>query len=287
MKPAQSSNHSIDVWAAALSTNSRGRNDMQTQDFQMDPSLVLDDVVCFQRRCVRSQQQVPAETTINAIEQSESEQQNRCGLASADISILDYTQASEEQLLVAMRACDERAFMELSSRSTNTLRNGVFRIVRNREDTEDVMQETLLKAYTHFSDFRGTCRFSTWLTRIAINSALIVLRKKKRRSEIPLNRDGNQEQTWEEWEVPDPSPNPENAYSQSQVLDFFLRAINRLPPTYRSAMELRHLHERSFQECADAAGITIAAAKSRLLRARLVIRPALARKLLLRKDAGY
>jgi RNA polymerase sigma-70 factor, ECF subfamily len=284
MEPAQSISPSVDALTVALSTSCPVHNDMQVPDSQLGPSLALDNVVCFQRRCVRTHQEVPAETKIKAIEQSGSEQQNRCGLAHADISIFNYAQASEKQLLVAVEASDERAFAELSGRSTNTIRKRVFRIVRNREDTEDVMQETLLKAYTHFREFRGTCRFSTWLTRIAINSALMVLRKRKRRSEVPLNREGKEEQTWEVWDFPDQSPNPEQACAQSQVLDFVSRAINRLPPAYRDAIVLHHLHESSLQECSDAVGISVGAAKSRLLRARLIVRSTLEKRHLFARD---
>jgi RNA polymerase sigma-70 factor (ECF subfamily) len=285
MEPAQSISHSVDAWAVFLGTSCPTHNDMQARDSQWGPSLVLDNVVRFQRQCVRADQEVPAESKIEAIGQSGSEEQNRCGLAHADISVFDYAQAAEEQLLVAVRAADERAFVELSGRSTNTLRNKVFRIVRNHEDTEDVMQEGLLKAYTHFRDFRGTCKFSTWLTRIAINSALLLLRKKRRRSEVNLNREGYEEQSWDVWEFPDPSPNPEQACAQSQELDFVSSTINRLPPDYRNVIGLHYLHESSLQECAAAFGITVGAAKSRLLRARFTVRSTLEERRLLREDA--
>ena len=200
-------------------------------------------------------------------------------------SIVDYKQASDEQLLAAARASDERAFVELSSRCQEPLRNKVIRIVQNREDTEDVMQETLLKAYTHLKDFRGTCRFSTWLTRIAINSALMALRKKRSRSEVPHNQVGGEEQKWEIWEFPDLSPNPEQVYRTQQVFESLSLAVSRLPPAQRSLFELRHVHEHSVQECADAVGITIAAAKTRLRRARLRISAILAKSSLCSTDA--
>jgi|HubBroStandDraft_6_1064221.scaffolds.fasta_scaffold88336_4 RNA polymerase sigma-70 factor (ECF subfamily) len=136
----------------------------------------------------------------------------------------------------------------------------------------------------HLRDFRSTCRFSTWLTRIGINSALMVIRKKKSRSEVP-NQLGNEEQKWEVWECPDPSPNPEQAYRKRQVLESILVAVSRLPPSQRSVFDLCHGREHSVQACADVVGITVAAAKTRLLRARLTIRSALAERRVCATDA--
>src|SRR5215469_4045143 len=112
--------------------------------------------------------------------------------APTDIStFLGYREASDEALLAAARSSDECAFAELSDRYRKSIHNTASRIVRHREDAEDVVQDTLFKAYTHLKHFRGACRFSSWLTSIAINSALMLLRRRRSRSEISCDHRGN------------------------------------------------------------------------------------------------
>ena len=183
-----------------------------------------------------------------------------------------YREASDEELLAAARSSDECAFAELSGRYRKSIHNTASRIVRHREDAEDVVQDTLFKAYIHLKHFRGTCRFSSWLTRIAINSALMLLRKRRSRPEVSCDQRGNEDRTWEIWEFPDPSPNPEQIYERRQALDILSRAITRLPQAYRGVLMQLHDHEHSMRRIADTVGITVSATKSRLRRARLTIR---------------
>ena len=193
-----------------------------------------------------------------------------------DVSpMLNYRDASDEQLLAAARSADERAFVELSGRYRNSILNTVFRIVRHREDTEDVVQDALFKAYIHLRDFQGTCRFSSWLTSIAINTALMLLRKRRSRSEVSCDQRGDEDRTWTIWELPDSSPNPEQSYESRQALDNLSRAVARLSPACRSVMMQHLADEQTMQQVADTIGITVAATKSRLLRARLRIRAAM------------
>ena len=196
--------------------------------------------------------------------------------ASTDASPLrEYGQASDEELLAAARSSDERAFAELSGRYRKSIHNTAFRIVRHREDAEDVVQDSLFKAYVNLSYFRGTCRFSFWLTTITINSALMLLRKRSSRSEGSCYHRVNGDQTWENWEFPDPCPDPEQACIKLHALDVVSRAITRLPPAYRSALTQYLHHEQSMQALAEALGITLSATKSRLRRARLTLRSTL------------
>ena len=165
MQPEQFINQSVDVSILALSTSCQADcEDIQPAKSQAERSLVSDEAGYFRRPYVGCVPEVPPEPIVKAPSQRGKERQNRLAVTASAASIIDYAQESEERLLAAARASDERAFLELSSRSSHSLRHMVLRIVRNREDTEDVMQEALLKAYTHLSDFRGTCSFSTWLT---------------------------------------------------------------------------------------------------------------------------
>ena len=197
-----------------------------------------------------------------------------------------YREASDEELLAAARSSDERAFGELSGRYRKSIHNTASRIVQHREDAEDVVQDTLFKAYIHLKDFRGTCRFSSWLTRIAINSALMLLRKRRSRPEVSCDQRGNEDRTWEIWEFPDPSPNPEQVYAKCQARELLSRAITRLPPASRDVMTQYHYHQQALRDIADTAGISVAATKSRLLRARLTIRSAL-RKVTSASNTGH
>lgn len=191
-------------------------------------------------------------------------------LVNAPIS--DYKNASDQQLLETARSSNEQAFVELIGRHAQMVQRKIFRILRNQEDTEDVVQEALFRAYAHLGEFRGTCAFSTWLTRIAINLALMLLRKRRLRTEVSFDQPRDCLQAWGDWEYPDSSPNAEQAYASRQTADLLARAVKRLPSRYRNVVEQYHGKERSLQEAADSLGITVAAAKSRLLRARLTIR---------------
>ena len=189
--------------------------------------------------------------------------------------IADYHHATDEQLLDAARRSDTHAFAELSGRKSDMLRKRVFRIVRNYEDTEDVVQDSLLNAYVHLSDFRGSCNFSTWLVKIATNCALMLLRKRRSVSLISINQRDDKDSKWEVMDIPDPAPSAERRYSRREALDLLQRAVNHLPLSYRSVLEQYHGQERSVQETADAVGISVPTAKSRLLRARVKLRFAL------------
>ena len=146
---------------------------------------------------------------------------------------------------------DKEAFAELCSRHVKSVQRKVFGIVRNHEDTEDVVQEALLKAYTHLSGFRGSCTFSTWLMSIAINSALMLLRKRKGHSEVSFDYSVDDDQTWSSWEFADPHLDTERSYARRQALRVLSGAVVRLPSRYRSVLERYHAREQSMKESAD------------------------------------
>jgi RNA polymerase sigma-70 factor (ECF subfamily) len=207
-------------------------------------------------------------------------------LSAAD-SRFDYAKASDDQLLAAARSFDQQAFFELSGRHIKSIRNRVYGIVRNREDSEDVMQETLFNAYRHLQEFRGCSSFSTWLTRIAVNTSLMVLRKRKSHPELPLDSLEKEDHTVIPLEIPDLSPNAEQMYAREQAIEVMLRALKGLPAPYRHALELFHIQQMSVEQVAKSLGIPLGSAKSRLRRGRLSLRSTLERKRISMSDICY
>ena len=199
----------------------------------------------------------------------------------------DYARASDEQLFAAAKSSDERAFEELSSRYLRSIRKRIYSIVRNPEDTEDVAQDSLLKAYRHLSEFRESYGFSTWLTKIAVNTALMLLRKRRSRPEVSFDQGGDVDSTWRIWDAPDPSPGIERTYAQRETLGFMSRAIDKLPAPYRTVLDEYHVQEKSMTEAADKLGIPVTSAKSRLFRARRALRSMLEGQRISVSDALY
>ena len=201
--------------------------------------------------------------------------------------VLEYVRVSEDELLTAARGSDGRAFAELCSRHSNAIKNRMFRMLRNREDADDVLQEAIYKAFVHLHSFRGTCRFSVWLTQIAINSAFMLMRKRRSRSEVSYDQPTDPDQETQTWEFPDRSPNPEQMYVKRQAIERMLVAVNRLPPRDRGLVQQFHGTEQSLQETADQLGIKVGTAKSRLLRARMKIRSNLKKQKISFADACH
>jgi len=95
----------------------------------------------------------------------------KCACGDCDIS--------DDELTTAAQGGDQQAFVELCGRHSSMVKNKILRIVRNHEDAEDALQDTLLRAYTRLASFRRSCKFSTWLTTIGVNSALMTMRKRR------------------------------------------------------------------------------------------------------------
>jgi RNA polymerase sigma-70 factor, ECF subfamily len=177
---------------------------------------------------------------------------------------------NEELLLSAARSGDSTAFMELCGRHSIQIRRRIQRITRNHEDAEDAFQDTLLKAFINLKSFEGRSGFSSWLTRIAINCALGLLRK-KRASELPILPSTDDSDNWRLTEIPDQSETPEAYCERREKQELLRSAILRLPSIFREVIELKHSREYSANEIAEALGISVAAAKTRLSRARRAV----------------
>jgi RNA polymerase sigma-70 factor, ECF subfamily len=182
----------------------------------------------------------------------------------------------EHLLVTAAQAGDAAAFEEL----VNRYEGKIFRLTRNitgnHEDAEDAMQDAFLKAYAHLQDFHGDSRFYTWLVRIAANEALMRLRK-RRPNQFSLDEPIEGDNDLMPRELEDWGPTPEQKYAQTEIQSLVGELIDRLEPEYRIVFLLRDLEELSTQETAEALGISVPAVKSRLLRARLMLREKLHR----------
>jgi RNA polymerase sigma factor (sigma-70 family) len=184
---------------------------------------------------------------------------------------------SDETLVEAAKRGESMAFTALSERYRQQLIRAAHRITRTCEDAEDAVQDTLLRAFLHMRDFDGRSSFGTWLTRIAINSALMILRKK--RTSLEIATDCNEDfGTNGPYEIADHQPNPEKRYAQTEEETMLKKAIQSLRPTLRVVVQIQ-LQERSMRDAAELIGISLTAAKGRLFHAKSALRRSMIPKL--------
>jgi len=187
-------------------------------------------------------------------------------------------QVSDEIALVqAAKAGDVGAFEQLVKRYDRNVFRIAQHITQNREDAEDVVQDAFLKAYGNLEQFQGQSKFYTWLVRIAVNEALMKLRRRRPERMVSLDEEVKTDEDSMPREVADWSPNPEQLYSQSELRDILGKTIQGLPPSFRTVFVLRDVEGLSTEETAEALDLSIPAVKSRLLRARLQLRERLNR----------
>src|SRR5207249_8125315 len=180
---------------------------------------------------------------------------------------------SDELALVASaKAGDVAAFEELVRRYDRNVFRIAQHITQNREDAEDVVQDAFIKAFSNLKQFQGQSKFYTWLVRIAVNEALMKLRRRRPERTVSLDEDVKTEDDSVPREVADWSPNPEQQYTQAELREILDRTIHGLPPTFRTVFVLRDVEGLSTEETAEALSLSVPAVKSRLLRARLQLR---------------
>jgi RNA polymerase sigma-70 factor (ECF subfamily) len=143
------------------------------------------------------------------------------------------------------------------------------RIIRNREDAEDAAQECFLSAFVHLKGFDGRSQFATWLTRIAINAALMKLRKNRRAQEVPIDEPNPSSEPVAQREFRDGTPDPEESCSLRERKQIVVSAISGLRPRARNVVELIHLQGHSIRETAQILGISTAAVKTRMFHAKI------------------
>ncbi len=185
---------------------------------------------------------------------------------------------SEELALVrAAKAGDIKAFEELVRRYDRNVFRIAQHITQNREDAEDVVQDAFLKAYGNLEQFQEQSKFYTWLVRIAVNEALMKLRRRRPERTVSLDQDVQTEEDSMPREVADWAPNPEQMYDQGELRDILRKTIQGLPPSFRTVFVLRDVEGLSTEETAEALDLSVPAVKSRLLRARLQLRERLSK----------
>jgi RNA polymerase sigma-70 factor (ECF subfamily) len=176
--------------------------------------------------------------------------------------------AGDEELVAAAKGGDDLAFETIVKRHRQRIFGLALRYTRSREDAEDIVQQTFQRAFIHLQGFEGRSSFSTWLTSIVINQALMLLRRRRALREVPIDDPSNDEGTTPALEMADPNPDPESSYLEQEEARVLAEAIEQLRPAMRTAVELTELRELSMLEAARHLGISIGAVKSRVFHAR-------------------
>ena len=186
--------------------------------------------------------------------------------------IVSSTAAEDEDLVLASKAGDTAAFEELVARYDRKLFRIAHQILHNPDDAQDVVQDAFIKVFQNLGQFRADAKFSTWLYRIVVNQSLMELRKQRRKSAaIEVSIDGD-----EEGQLPidfsDWRPNPEEQYKESELRDLLARLLMNLRPALRVVFIMHDIEGQSLQDTAEALALSLAAVKTRSLRARLYLR---------------
>lgn len=181
-------------------------------------------------------------------------------------------EASEDvELVHAAKEGNMAAFEQLVTRHTAMIFRIAMHIMACPEDAEDIVQETFLKAFQHLHRFEERARFSTWLTRIAVNTALTKRRDTGRTTTISMDQEADEGGTLAD-KVGDWKPNPEQLYSKTELRNILQRALTSVPSSYRIVFLLRDVEGLSTEETAEMLGLSVSSVKTRLLRARLKLR---------------
>jgi RNA polymerase sigma-70 factor (ECF subfamily) len=187
-------------------------------------------------------------------------------------------QSEEAALVLAAKTGDGHAFEMLFKRYQRKIMAVARRFTGAREDTEDIVQQSFQKAFVHLHRFEGKSSFSTWLTRIAINEALMLLRRGRVLREVSINDLSGDEEISLRLEIPDSRAGPEVAFLQRELSRILSAAMDKLTPRTRTAIQLRELHELSMEDAARVMGLSVAAVKARVFHGRKRLGRALKRE---------
>src|SRR5260221_13914619 len=203
-------------------------------------------------------------TTSAVIQRVDKETQDGVSRDCADTQRQNIAKHDEEVALVfAAKRGDGQAFEVLIRRYQRRTLAVVRRFTRIQEDAEDIVQQSFHKAFVHLHKFEGKSSFSTWLTRIAINEALMLLRRDRGHREVPINDLSGSEETAFRLEIPDSRAGPECLFLEGERSRILSAAMDKLTPGIRAAIELRDLGELSTKEVARVLGLSVEAVKGR------------------------
>jgi len=188
-----------------------------------------------------------------------------------------FAASSDLELVHASKRGDVAAFEQLVKRYDRRLLRISQTVTRNKEDSEDAVQEALLKAFQNLADFREDSQFSTWLIRITVNQSLMKLRKQRTNKEVSLDEHFESDADALPLDVPDRAPNPEQLCWASELRDILVRTMEELRPILRTVFVLRDVEGLSIEQTAQALNLSQAAVKARLWRVRSHLRERLNR----------
>ena len=191
----------------------------------------------------------------------------------AEPTIACLTDAAPEQMLVvAAKNGDQEAMETLFRRHRQKILRIVLRYAHVREDAEDIVQQSFQKAFVYLHKFEGKSSFSTWLTRIAINESLMLLRHGRALREVSVDDHSEAEGNAASFEISDSSPDPEASYLQRERARILSETLGNLRPGMRKAIELRELAELSTEQTAEQLGLSVGAVKARIFHGRRKLR---------------
>ncbi len=173
---------------------------------------------------------------------------------------------SDEDLIKRFQDGDEQAYVELVNRYRDRLMNFVYRFTSDSEQSEDIVQETLIKLYTHKHYYKKIAKFSTWIYTIAANYAKTELRKKKNRKITNLSQMSSDEK---DYDLPSVQPDADQLIESEYLEKRIQSAINTLPLHFKTVIVLRDIQELSYDEISNIVEVPLGTVKSRINRARL------------------
>ncbi len=185
---------------------------------------------------------------------------------------------ADNALIVAYLKGDDYAFKVLVDRYQDRLVNYIYNLIRDYDQAVDISQETFIRVFRHAHRYKGNYQFSTWIYRIATNLALDEMRRRKRKGFFLTQRlFGNSEQGETEIQVSDNRPSPEAHLGSKEKARLLRTAIDSLPPRYRLVFVLKEVQELSLEETGNVLNLRVGTVKSRLHRAKRILRDKLSR----------
>ena len=173
---------------------------------------------------------------------------------------------TDEELIARFQEGDEQAYVELVNRFRNRLMSFIYRYVNDMEQAEDIVQDALIKLYTHKHYYKNIAKFSTWIYTIAANLAKTELRKKKSRKVTYLSQMGPEER---DYELPAVEPDTDELAQSEYIENKIQAAIQKLPLHFRTVTILRDIQELSYEEISKIVDVPLGTVKSRINRARI------------------